>query len=107
MAFARQFPPKEQPLVWKHRSGRKSLALGVHACAIVGVSAGEGDRLLAELMRWATQPQYVYRHSWHLGDTVMWDNTGTMHRVTAFDEACGRRLHRTTLLGEEPLVAAA
>jgi alpha-ketoglutarate-dependent taurine dioxygenase len=65
------------------------------------------DALLAELLAWATQPQYVYRHRWRLGDTVMWDNTGTIHRVTPFDEACGRRLHRTTLLGEEPLAAAA
>jgi alpha-ketoglutarate-dependent taurine dioxygenase len=107
MAFARKFPPKEQPLVWKHRSGRKSLALGVHACGVVGMGQEAGDELLADLMKWATQPQYVYRHAWQLGDTVMWDNTGTMHRVTAFDESCGRRLHRTTLLGEEPLVAVA
>jgi alpha-ketoglutarate-dependent taurine dioxygenase len=107
IAFARKFPPKEQPLIWKHRSGRKSLALGVHAYRVVGMSEQDGERLLAELMDWATQPAYVYRHSWKLGDTVMWDNTGTMHRVTAFDETCGRRLHRTTLLGEEPLAAAA
>jgi alpha-ketoglutarate-dependent taurine dioxygenase len=107
MDFARRFPPKEQPLVWKHRSGRKSLALGVHACGVHGMSTADGDRLLADLLAWATQQQYVYRHSWQLGDTVMWDNTGTMHRVTAFDETCGRLLHRTTLLGEEPLVASA
>jgi alpha-ketoglutarate-dependent taurine dioxygenase len=107
LSFARKFPPKEQPLVWKHRSGRKSLALGVHACRVVGMSAKDSDRLLSDLMAWATQPAYVYRHAWQLGDTVMWDNTGTMHRVTAFDETCGRRLHRTTLLGEEPFAAAA
>jgi alpha-ketoglutarate-dependent taurine dioxygenase len=107
MAFARKFPPKRQPLVWKHRSGRKSLALGVHACQVVGMNQEASDKLLEDLMTWATQPQYVCRHAWQRGDTVMWDNTGTMHRVTAFDETCGRRLHRTTLLGEEPLVAAA
>ena len=55
----------------------------------------------------ATQRERTYQHRWTVGDTVMWDNTGTMHRVTAFDETCGRLLHRTTLLGEEPLVAAA
>jgi alpha-ketoglutarate-dependent taurine dioxygenase len=104
-AFARKFAPKVQPLVWKHRSGRKSLAIGVHACGIVGMSQDAADKLLAELMAWATQPQYVYRHSWRLGDTALWDNTGTMHRVTPFDETCGRRLHRTTLLGEEPITA--
>jgi alpha-ketoglutarate-dependent taurine dioxygenase len=107
LAFARKFPPKLQPLVWQHRSGRKSLALGVHACKVDGMEEAEGEQLLLDLLEWATQPQYVYRHAWRLGDTVMWDNTGTMHRVTAFDETCGRLLHRTTLLGEEPLAAAA
>ena len=67
----------------------------------------EADRLLAELMQWSTQPHYVYRHDWQMGDLVMWDNTGTMHRVLLFDFSCGRSLHRTTLLGEEPMAAAA
>lgn len=106
-AFARQFPPKIQPLVWKHRNGRKSLALGVHACGVVGMSEADGQKLLHELLDWATQPQYTYRYSWQLGDTAMWDNTGTMHRVTPFDENCGRLLHRTTLIGQEPLATAA
>ena len=106
LAFARKFAPKTQPLVWKHRSGRKSLAIGISACGIVDMQQDAADKLLSELMAWATQPQYVYRHSWRLGDTALWDNTGVMHRVTPFDETCGRRLHRTTLLGEEPLTAS-
>jgi alpha-ketoglutarate-dependent taurine dioxygenase len=65
----------------------------------------EGDELLADLMRWATRPQYVYRHKWQMGDLVIWDNAGAMHRVQPFDFKCGRRLHRTTLLGEEPFTA--
>jgi alpha-ketoglutarate-dependent taurine dioxygenase len=106
-AFASRFEPKIQPLVWKHRSGRKSLAIGIHACGVVGMDQDEADALLAELLEWATRPQFVFRHRWQLGDTVIWDNTGTMHRVRPFDEACGRRLHRTTLLGVEPIAAAA
>jgi alpha-ketoglutarate-dependent taurine dioxygenase len=42
-----------------------------------------------------------------MGDLLMWDNTGTMHRVLDYDRECGRRLHRVTLLGEEPVAAAA
>jgi alpha-ketoglutarate-dependent taurine dioxygenase len=41
-----------------------------------------------------------------MGDLVMWDNTGAMHRVQAYDRASGRRLHRVTLVGEEPVAAA-
>ena len=56
-------------------------------------------------MAWATRPEYVYRHEWQLGDAVMWDNTGTMHRVLPYLLNLGRRMHRTTLAGEEPLAS--
>ena len=58
-------------------------------------------------MAHATQPHNVYRHSWQMGDLLIWDNTGTMHRVLPFDEDSGRELHRFTLNGEEPVGAAA
>lgn len=101
--FFRSFPAKTQPLVWRHRSSRKSLALGVSACKVIGMDAAQGAALLDRLMKWATQPQYVYQHHWQMGDMLMWDNTGAMHRVLPFDHASGRRLHRTTLAGVESL----
>jgi alpha-ketoglutarate-dependent taurine dioxygenase len=58
--------------------------------------------LLVRLREWATQPQFVYRHKWTLGDLVMWDNTGTMHHATPYDPDAGRLMHRTKLEGEEP-----
>ena len=99
--------PKTHPLVWQHRSGRKSLVLGGTAWRVVGMDQAESDALLERLMKWSEQPQYVYRHHWRMGDLVVWDNTGTMHRVVPFDMASGRRLHRVTLEGEEPIKAAA
>lgn len=96
-------PTAEHPLVWTHRSGRKSLVLGATASHIVGMGLDEGRALLCRLAEWATQPHYVYRHTWAPGDLVMWDNTGTLHRVTPYPEDSGRRMHRTTLVGEEPL----
>jgi alpha-ketoglutarate-dependent taurine dioxygenase len=56
---------------------------------------------LVRLRHWATQPQFSYRHKWTVGDMVIWDNTGTMHRATPYDPNAGRRLHRTKLQGEE------
>jgi alpha-ketoglutarate-dependent taurine dioxygenase len=102
----RRTPPKAHPLVWHHRSGRKSLALGTSADHVVGMDRKESDALLDRLMAWMTQPQFVYQHHWKMGDLLVWDNTGTMHRVLPFDTECGRRLHRVTLDGEEPLAAA-
>lgn len=63
---------------------------------------GEGAALLDRMMAWATRPEYVYVHEWQLGDIVMWDSTGTMHRVRPYDLSAGRLLHRTTVAGDEP-----
>jgi alpha-ketoglutarate-dependent taurine dioxygenase len=93
----------ELPLVWKHRSGRKSLVLGCTAHHVVGMNPTESTKLLVRLREWATQPRFVYSHTWMVGDAVMWDNTGTMHRAMPYDPNCGRLLHRTKTAGEEPI----
>jgi alpha-ketoglutarate-dependent taurine dioxygenase len=100
----RNMPTKTHPLVWTHESGRKSLVLGLTATSIEGMDPVEGKALLRRLQEWASQPQYVYRHEWEMGDSLIWDNTGVMHRVSYYPPDCGRMLHRTTLVGEEALV---
>jgi len=89
------------PLVWKHRSGRKSLVLGATALQVEGMDIVESEKLLVKLRTWATQPQFCYRHTWSLGDMVIWDNTGTMHRALPYDHKSGRLMMRTKLEGEE------
>lgn len=98
----KHMPVKTHPLVWHHRSGRRSLVLSNSAREVVGMDEDEGQELLGRLLAWATQPQFVYEHEWEVDDLVIWNNTGAMHRVKAYDPTYGRRLHRTTLLGDEP-----
>ncbi len=93
---------RELPLVWNHRSGRKSLIVGCTASDVIGMDYQTSTELLVRLRDWATQPQFVYRHTWSVGDLVMWDNTGTLHRVRPYNPESGRRLTRTKLAGEEP-----
>jgi alpha-ketoglutarate-dependent taurine dioxygenase len=93
------------PLVWTHRSGRKSLVIGNTAHFVIGMDPLESEELLIRLRDHATQPQFSYRHVWADGDAVMWDNTGTMHRATPYALDSGRMLHRTKLEGEEPFAA--
>lgn len=93
---------KELPLVWKHRSGRKSLILGCTALQVMGVSVAESREILVGLREWATAERFSYSHEWEVGDLVIWDNTGTMHRAEAYDPDCSRMMHRTKLEGEEP-----
>ncbi|HEX7819485.1 MAG TPA: TauD/TfdA family dioxygenase [Sphingobium sp.] len=93
---------KELPLVWKHESGRKSLVLGCTAHHVIGVDHAESARIIVGLREWATSEQFSYSHEWSVGDLVIWDNTGTMHRAEAYDPNCGRMMLRTKLEGEEP-----
>lgn len=93
---------RELPLVWTHKSGRKSLVLGATARHITDIDYTRSAELLVRLRDWATQPQFTYRHKWTVGDLVIWDNTGTMHRATPYDPSSGRLLQRTKLEGEEP-----
>ncbi len=90
----------EQPLVWTHESGRKSLLLGTHADGIVGMPGAHGRALLTRLQQWAAQPAFVYRHDWTVGDLVVWDNQGLMHRVVPYTDQ-GRVMHRTAIAGHE------
>jgi alpha-ketoglutarate-dependent taurine dioxygenase len=68
----------------------------------LGVTAAKSAEIIVGLREWATSEQFSYSHEWKVGDLVMWDNTGTMHRAEAYDLNSGRMLHRTKLAGEEP-----
>ena len=100
-------PPRRHPLVWQQNDGRCSLLIGSTANCIVGMDEEEGAALLDQLMEWATQPQFTYRHHWQKGDVVMFNNPALLHRSYPYEERAGRVMHRTTLLGTEPIRAAA
>ncbi|MDX2155308.1 MAG: TauD/TfdA family dioxygenase [Hyphomicrobiaceae bacterium] len=102
-------PPVRQPLVRSFgRAGRKALYLGAHASHIVGMPVPEGRMMLLELLEHATQRQFVYRHTWRVGDMVLWNNRCTLHRGMPFDETHARELRRVTTNDEtaaRPLAA--
>jgi alpha-ketoglutarate-dependent taurine dioxygenase len=99
----RSRPTHEHPLVWTHRSGRKSLVLGASADYVVGMDVDEGRALLADLLDRATTGDKVYSHTWSVGDTVIWDNRGVLHRAAPYDPDSPREMLRTTVLGDEPI----
>jgi alpha-ketoglutarate-dependent 2,4-dichlorophenoxyacetate dioxygenase len=89
------------------RSGRRSLYLASHASRVIDWPVPEGRLLLRDLIEHATQRHFVYRHRWHVGDLVIWDNRCTMHRATPFEDSKYRReLRRVTTLDlAEPALA--
>ena len=103
----KRFPPVERPLVHVHPgSGRKVLYPSVHIDHVSGLSVPEGRLLVAELLEHATQPAFVYTHTWRAGDYVMWDNRATLHRGKRYDLSARRDLRRTTTLEREAARAA-
>ena len=77
-----------------HRGSIPWCGLGVTAASpccwappaerVVGWPAREGRALLEGLEEWATQDKFVLRHEWRVGDLVVWDNTGMLHRALPF-----------------------
>jgi alpha-ketoglutarate-dependent 2,4-dichlorophenoxyacetate dioxygenase len=101
-------PPVRQAIIRENPvNHRKALFTGGHAVAIDGMAASEGRELLDRLLAHATQDRFVYAHAWSDGDLVIWDNRAVLHRGRPWDVARHKRiLHRTTVAGEGPTVAA-
>jgi len=104
----KSYPSARHKVVRRHPgSGRDALYIASHASHIIGMPLEEGQALICELMEFATQPQFVYRHKWQVGDLVIWDNRCTMHRATPFEATDHvRDMRRTTIVdtaGEVPV----
>jgi len=98
-----RFKPVRQRLVRTHPStGRKSIYLASHAGSIIGWPVPEARAFLKDLTEHATQRQFVYAHTWTVGDLDMWDNRRNMHRARPFPEHEPRDMRRTTLVGDGP-----
>ncbi len=90
-----------RPVVKTHpETGRKSIYTGRHAYGIPGMSPQESEALLDKLLDDACQPPRVYRHTWRLGDLVVWDNRCLMHRARPYDANQPRVLRASRISGE-------
>jgi alpha-ketoglutarate-dependent taurine dioxygenase len=98
-------PSRVHPLVWTRANGRRSLLLGATAAEVVGWPHDASRALLDRLLDFSTLPQFTLRHAWRTGDLVIWDNTGMLHRALPFEPTSVRLMHRTTLVGVEPVSA--
>ena len=96
-------PISEFPLVWTHHDERKSLVIGASCDHVVGMDRNKSRGLLDDLLARATRPERVYRHAWSVGDTVIWDNRGVLHRAIPYSRTSPREMLRTTILGDEPI----
>ena len=98
-------PEVVHPVVRTHPfTGRKSLYVNEgFTVGIVGMPKEESDMLLAELYEHVTDPRFMYRHRWQVGDLLMWDNCSTQHNAVAnYGPHQRRHMRRTTVRGSAP-----
>ena len=79
----RDWMPVYHPIIRTHpETGRKSLYFdpGKIVC-IEGAEPAESDALIEELTAYMIQPDGEYRHKWHKGDIVIWDNRCSYHKA--------------------------
>jgi alpha-ketoglutarate-dependent taurine dioxygenase len=101
-------PPAWQPMVRRHPvTGRKSLYISpIYNDAVEGLDDVAADRLIEDLTEFAARPRFLYKHRWSPDDVLMWDNRCTIHAVTPHDPTERRVMHRTTIMGDQPVLAA-
>jgi taurine dioxygenase len=97
-------PPVWHPMVRRHPAdGRKTLYICTGTVKeVTGMEPEAGIEMVNELVEFATQEQFLYRHKWQAGDVLVWDNACTLHRGTPFDsENEIRTVHRTWVVGDK------
>ena len=97
-------PPVRQAMVLD-QGHKLSLYIGSHVSDVEGMTTSESRNLIDRLLSFATQKQFIYRHTWCLHDLVMWDNRSVIHRAQPFiNHKERRRMVRTTIAGVTPTV---
>ncbi len=87
-------------------TGDEALFLGRRTNGwVVGMDLDESEALLDELWAHATKPEYCYRHTWNVGEIVVWDNRMLLHKREPVDAEATRFMWRTQTRGEAVVAA--
>ena len=99
-----EIPEAEHPVILHHPdTGREILYISRGITQrVVGMPKYESDELLKELSAHSTHSDYVYAHDWQVGDMVMFDTLGTLHRRDAWDPSERRVMRQISTLWTPP-----
>jgi len=102
-------PQAVHPVIIRHPdTGREILYVSKGITRnIIGMPKDESDGLLKELHLHSTKAENVYGHDWQVGDMVMFDTLGTLHRRDAWDPGERRVMRQLSTLWTPPTRAAA
>ncbi len=100
-------PPVTHPVIRYHPDRKRcSVYVSMNVGAeIGGMDLDAGRAFHKEIVEAVTQPRFVHRHRWRVGDVGMWDNRRLLHRAIPYDVDRQRRvMRRTTVAGTEPVI---
>jgi taurine dioxygenase len=100
----RDRPPVFHPIIRTHpETGRKALYFDPgKILRIEGLDEHESDELIDELTRRMIQPDAQYRHTWRVGDVVIWDNRCSYHLAAGDYPPEEDRIHWRVSIHEFP-----
>ncbi|HKX08429.1 MAG TPA: TauD/TfdA family dioxygenase [Stellaceae bacterium] len=76
-----KWPDQGWKAVWRNpATGADALYIASHAFAVDGWPEAEGRDFIDALIAFATRPEAIYRHTWRVGDVLIWDERATLHR---------------------------
>jgi taurine dioxygenase len=104
--LVKDMPDVEHPVIRTHPvTGRKAIYVREGECVgICGMPDDESLPLIKELGELVTREEFCYRHSWRVGDLLMWDNSMTQHlAISDYQLPLRRLMHRVTVNGTVPI----
>jgi taurine dioxygenase len=97
--------PNTHPLVRTiPETGNKTVWFNRNAVDFIeGMDPEQSYDFLTDLLDDLLKPEFIYSHTWKIGDLLMWDNRCSMHMVDFDYDANQHRLHYHAMtLGERP-----
>ncbi len=73
-------------------NGREAIYIASHVCAVEGMDPESGAALIGELLKYVARDEYVFSHTWNVGDVIVWDQRAVLHRARPWNEEEPRRL---------------
>ena len=88
-----KWPEQLWRAVWRNPvNGREAVYVASHAYAVEGMEARAGAEMIETLLEDVTRDEYVFSHTWNVGDVIVWDQRAVLHRARPWDARAPRRL---------------
>ena len=79
--YISRWPSQKWDAILKNpETGEKSIYIASHSYQIEGMSELNSQKIITEVINFCTQNEFVYTHSWSLGDVLIWDERSILHR---------------------------